>query len=216
MRVLAIDTALAACSVAITDDNELLVRVWEPLQRGHAERLLPMLEEARTAAGIMYNDLDLIAVTVGPGTFTGIRVGLAAARGLALATGAPVLGVSTLQALAWGYEKDGGVVAALDARRGELYWQAFDGEGRALNDPKLSKVETLAAMLPPGSGSLIGNGAELAAAHLPAYSVSAPMLPDAASIGLRCGSLPPPVPGRLPAPLYLREPDATLPVGRTA
>ena len=86
MKILAFDTALNACSVAIADDGQVLAHTHEKRRRGHAETLLPMIEDEMKKAGITYEDLDLLAVTVGPGTFTGLRIGLAAARGISIAS----------------------------------------------------------------------------------------------------------------------------------
>ncbi|MBI1179081.1 MAG: tRNA (adenosine(37)-N6)-threonylcarbamoyltransferase complex dimerization subunit type 1 TsaB, partial [Alphaproteobacteria bacterium] len=136
MRVLAFDTALGAGSVAVVADGSCLARRDEPRPRALAERLLPMIEETLAEAGLGYGDLDLIAVTVGPGTFAGLRIGVAAARGLSLATGVPAAGVTSLEALAFAALPDLGegetVVAAVDGRRGQLYRQAFEKRGGAL------------------------------------------------------------------------------------
>lgn len=213
MRVLAIDTALAACSVAFVDDDRLLAGRHEPLRRGHAERLLPMLEEARRDAGLDYRDLDLIAVTVGPGTFTGVRIGLAAARGLALVHDCPVLGVGTLQALAWGAAEPEPVLVGIDARRGELYWQYFDRDRRPKGPPRLGDAETASAAGAAGDGVLAGSGGVILAGRLPRWRASAAATePDAAIIALHCPVLGLPEAGSRPSPLYLRAPDAKLPV----
>jgi tRNA threonylcarbamoyladenosine biosynthesis protein TsaB len=99
--VLAFDTSAGACSAAVLGgDGTVLARRCEALERGHAERLLPMLRDVLAEAGVEIADLALLAVTIGPGTFTGIRIGLAAARGLALASGLPLVGVTSLEAVA--------------------------------------------------------------------------------------------------------------------
>ena len=92
MRILAFDTALEACSVAICETDRVIAHRHEILSKGHAERLVPMIELALADAEMQFQDLDLIAVTVGPGTFTGIRIGLSAARGIALTTGLRIAG----------------------------------------------------------------------------------------------------------------------------
>ncbi|MCH7931874.1 MAG: tRNA (adenosine(37)-N6)-threonylcarbamoyltransferase complex dimerization subunit type 1 TsaB, partial [Proteobacteria bacterium] len=94
MNVLALDTATAACSVALWSDGTVLAQRFATMARGHAEALMPMVEAVMAEAGLAFADLDLVATTVGPGTFTGLRVGLAAARGLALAGGLPIVGVT--------------------------------------------------------------------------------------------------------------------------
>lgn len=135
--VLALDTAAGACSVSLSQhgagtDAVLEQRV-EPMARGHSEALPPMLDELRRSVGIDWAEIDLIAATVGPGSFTGVRIGLSAARGLALATDRPTVAVGTLEALAGGCEASGSdsakapatVLAVLDSRRGDAYTQAF-------------------------------------------------------------------------------------------
>src|SRR6266853_3397229 len=122
MKVLAFDSSAAACSAAVRDgDGGLLAHRFESLARGHAERLMPMLRAVMAEAGLAFAALDLIAVTTGPGSFTGIRVGLAAARGLALASGLPILGVTAFEALAQAVspvERAGlGLLVAIDSRR---------------------------------------------------------------------------------------------------
>ena len=100
MKILAVDTALGACSVALLRGEEVLAHIFEPMDRGHAERLAPMVDEAMKAAKTDFAALDRLAVTVGPGTFTGQRVGLAFMRGLRLALKRPLTGVTTLEAIA--------------------------------------------------------------------------------------------------------------------
>ena len=122
MLILAFDTSQAACSVAISYKDHLLAKDFKPMRRGHAENLLPMIERVRNQADISYDQLDLIAVTTGPGTFTGVRVGLAAARALSLALDVSLLGVSTLEVLARAaviqvVEACSGIIASIDARR---------------------------------------------------------------------------------------------------
>ena len=131
MIVLSLDTALAACSVAVTRDGDVLAALSEPMHRGHQERLAPMVEEAMRAAGLPFTAIDRIGVTVGPGSFTGLRVGLAFAKGLGLALDRPCVGIGTLEALAASDPGPGLTVAVIDARRGQLYLQAFEsGDNR--------------------------------------------------------------------------------------
>src|SRR5271155_2578938 len=100
MKTLAVDTALGACSVAITSDGATLAHHWVPMPRGHAEALAPMVEQAMAESGLAFADLDRLAVTTGPGTFTGQRVGLAFMRGLRIALKKPLAGITTLDAMA--------------------------------------------------------------------------------------------------------------------
>lgn len=202
MRILAIDTALAACSVAVWRDGETLAREVRPMARGQAEALIPMTQAAMAVASLEFADLDRIAVTVGPGSFTGIRVGLAAARGLALAIGKPVIGVTTLEVLA-AMCPDRPVLAAIDARRGQVYAQRF-APGAETAPAVLSLAD--ASALAVGRGTGVGDGAPLLA--LPEdWRVVVESLPDPAVLAALAALRP--VTERPPAPLYLRAPDAT-------
>ena len=124
MKILAVDTALNACSAALLDDARVLAHRLEPMERGHAERLAPMVEEVMSEARLDFATLDRLAVTAGPGTFTGQRVGLAFMRGLRAALHRPLIGVSTLAAMAAEAKAETGVPRAIalhDARRDEVY-----------------------------------------------------------------------------------------------
>ncbi len=224
MKILALDTATAACSVALWCGRALRARRFEAMRRGHAEALMPMVEAAMAETRLAYSDLDLIATTVGPGTFTGLRVGLAAARGLALAADLPIAGVSTLEALAHGIARDRNadraVAAALDARRGEVYLQTFGADLAPLGPPQALTPAAAAAALPAGPVILAGDGADLVAAALgnsrgDVAIADGPHLPDAACVAELCarrfarpGAA---LPRQPPQPLYLRSPGARLP-----
>lgn len=219
MKVLALDTALAACSAAVWVDGSVRASRHERIGRGHAEALVPMVEAVRIESGLAYADLDRLAVTVGPGTFTGLRVGLATARGLALASGRPLVGVTTLEAIAAGVpareRRDRAVLAVLDARRGEVYAQAFSPDLTPLAPPRLMTVAA-AAGLTPAPLVLVGTGAELVGDRIrgegrEARRADAADLPDAAVIAALAARAPAPAPGAMPAPLYLRAPDARPP-----
>lgn len=211
MRLLAIDTAFEDCSVAVVTDERTVVRS-ETLGRGHAERLMPMIEAAMLEAGQGFSDLDRIAVTIGPGSFTGVRVGIAAARGLALAVGCAAVGIGTLAALADEAEQVAGplpVLALIDARRGEVYAQAFKA-GLAPIAPPIATTPAEAALSVQPGMVLAGSGADLVAALLPS-GITAPVVhrkssPDILAVA-RLGAREP-APDRPPAPLYLRPPDA--------
>lgn len=211
MKVLAIDTALAACGIAIVLDGRTLASERRVMGRGQAEVLLPLVREAMQSAALAFADLDLIAVTVGPGSFTGIRTGIAAARGLALAAGKPVIGVTTLDVLAaaTGAQPEP-VVALIDAHRGEVY-AGFAGAA-----PFASPVADVLAQLPPGPLALVGSGAALVAALAPGRCRVLDLAPDPDPVVLArlaaerfadrdAAPLAPAV------PLYLRAPDAKLP-----
>src|ERR1700731_3574084 len=141
MRVLAIDTALEACSAAVLDTNSgIAASETLAMTRGHAEAVTPLIARVMSAAAIEFVDLDRIAVTTGPGSFTGLRVGISAARGIALAAGKPAVGLSTLAGFAAPHIAADGtspVVAAVDARHGHVYLQVFDPGGRSLLGPRL-------------------------------------------------------------------------------
>lgn len=221
MNTLAFDTCFAGCSVAATwDGSDGPSQIWrfERLVRGHAERLTPMIGEVMGEAPFGFDQLDLIVVTTGPGTFTGQRVGIAAARALALATGAPVGTLSSLAVMAYTAaaeipdEVAGRTLAvAMDARRGEIYFQAFTGADLApLGPPELTTPEAAARVLGGQAASLaVGSGASLVAeqakslgvpvsARLPALEPDVRFIPPGAVVASH----------ELPRPLYLRPPDA--------
>lgn len=214
MKILALDTALAACSVALVDTAGGARPMAESvaMPRGHAEALMPMVARLVEAAHLPFTDIDRFAVTVGPGTFTGIRVGVAAGRGLALATGRPLVGVTTLEAYAAELAGEAGnapIAIALDARRGEVYFQSFDAAGRPLSQAAALAPEAAALRL--GADTLVaGSGARLVAA---ACSARVRLLgrdlgpgPDPVVIARLAAARP--LPERPPAPLYLRPADA--------
>ena len=134
MATLVIDTCLAACQVALFDGARLVFGFSEPMERGHQERLAPMAAEVMAGAKASFAEVGKIVVTIGPGSFTGLRVGLAFAKGLQLATGAPLAGVGTLAALAASAGPGGLTAGVIDARRGMVYLQGF-GNGRPLCEP---------------------------------------------------------------------------------
>lgn len=186
MLILAIDTALDACSVAVLDTGDNVathadsvgspaqaVRASEslPMVRGHAEAVMPMVERVMAQAGITFPALDRIAVTVGPGSFTGLRVGIAAARGIGLAAGKPVAGVTTLAALAAPLAAQGRahpIIAAIDARHGQVYFQVLGGNGTTLIRPRVGPHEEAIRASRFGTPQLVGSGAALLAAAWPA------------------------------------------------
>jgi tRNA threonylcarbamoyladenosine biosynthesis protein TsaB len=209
MKVLALDTCLGACSVAVCDDDRVLARISEVMARGHQERLAPMAQEAMAEAGLGFDALDRIGVTVGPGSFTGLRVGLAFAKGLALALDRPSIGLSVLETLASQSGRGGFVAACLDAHRGQVYLQAFV-DGRAAMAPDVLPVETATARLielyAGGPAALIGSGAPLVRSALPEAAAEPDALPDPVVIAALARKARPPF--APPRPLYLRAPDA--------
>lgn len=204
MIVLALDTCLGACSAAVVEDGRVLASASEPMTRGHQERLALMAREVMTAAGLPFSALDRIGVTVGPGSFTGLRVGLAFAKGLALALGRPCIGVGSLEALAASLDTDGGVAAAIDSGRGQIYLQTFRHR-RPLAAPSVMPLdEALATLGEMGDAVLTGPGAGLLAEASGGLRVEAIAVADPAAIA-RLAAAAPLAP---PKPLYLRPPDA--------
>lgn len=199
MRILAIDTALAACQVALTDGGAVCARISEPMQRGHAERLAPMVQEAALSAGFAFPALDRIVVTTGPGSFTGVRVGLAFARGLALALGKPCVGVSTLMAIAL-EDGEGGLRAAAIPAPGGLFAAVYEA-GRIVRAPALVGDDEV-----PGLQSL---GATWRGPGAGAFDGVATVVPDIVALAHLGARLDPAA--FPPTPAYLRPPDAKLP-----
>jgi tRNA threonylcarbamoyladenosine biosynthesis protein TsaB len=212
MRVLGLDTALGACSAAVTHDGEVLAAIREPMLRGHQERLAPLVQEVMAQAGLPFAALDRIAVTVGPGSFTGLRVGLAFAKGLGLALGKPCVGIGSLEALAASEPGPGLCAAVIDAKRDQVYLQLFDG-GAALMAPDSLPVEIAAARLAElwrgGPVRLVGPGAAALAGVAPEIQVIERAAPHPRAI-CALAAVREPTPAR---PLYLRAPDAKLPGG---
>jgi tRNA threonylcarbamoyladenosine biosynthesis protein TsaB len=211
--VLALDTALGACSAAVVRGDDVLATLSEPMIRGHQERLAPLVQETMAQAGIAFADLDRIGVTVGPGSFTGLRVGLAFAKGLGLALDRPCIGVGTLEALAASGPGPGLTVAAIDAKRGQIYLQLFQ-DGVAVMAPDVLPREIAAARLAEvwtgGPVRLVGPGAALLAGVLPGADLNERAAPDPLAWARLTATKPADVPAR---PLYLRAPDAKLPGG---
>ncbi|MBO9560480.1 MAG: tRNA (adenosine(37)-N6)-threonylcarbamoyltransferase complex dimerization subunit type 1 TsaB [Caulobacter sp.] len=210
--ILAIDTCLAASSVAILDGDTIRAARSEPMTRGHQERVAVIARDVAGEAGVKFTDLACIAVTVGPGSFTGLRVGLSFAKGLATALSVPCVGVNTLEALAASADAPGFVAGVLDAKMGQVYLQVFDG-GKALMAPDALEVEVaiarLAELYSGGSATLIGSGAPLVAEVLPDATVLTPAFADPVAIARLAAAKP--VPTHSPRPLYLRAPYAVAP-----
>lgn len=221
MTILALDSALSSCSAAVIKDGEILSEIFEIGKRGQAERLIPMCQEACAQAGLSFDDLGAIAVTRGPGTFTGVRIGLAAAKGLALALDIPLVGITTLEVVARNAAEDGcsgRIAIAHDARRSEVYLQIFDlkdGHVTPISEPVAMPLGAVEKCLDDGVLSLVGTGAELVKSFLSQDAMErlkfSDMMtePNAGTVGRMAFE-------RLGAgddiaevvPLYLRAPDA--------
>ena len=216
MRVLAIDTALAACAAAVLDTEHGGIVASEslPMTRGHAEALLPLVKRVMDEAGMGFAAIDRVAVTTGPGSFTGLRVGLAAARGIALAAGKPAVGLSTLSVFAAPHlatDDSFPVIAAIDARHGNVYLQVFSPGGRQFGAPRLASLRDAAAVAAEAPACIVGSAAQAVADALTEGDavpviVDARAAPDIAWLA-RMGAVVPE--GQSPpTPQYLRAADA--------
>lgn len=209
MIVLAIDTALNACQAAVIDGGRTLAVLSEPMERGHQERLAPMVAQVMAAAGLGFDALERVGVTTGPGSFTGLRVGLAFAKALALALDIPCVGIGGLRALAASAPPfDGSTAAVIDAKRGQVYLQLFGPAGGA-SEPEARAIEDAVARLSNIQGlRLVGSGAAVLSDKLDAEVV--PLIaPDPVVIGRLAAASP--ATAAPPSPVYLRAPDARLP-----
>lgn len=224
MIVLGLDTCMQSCSTAVFRTNGEageLFRFSEALERGHAEALVPMVERVVAAAQIRYDEIDRIAVTTGPGSFTGVRVGVAVARGLALATGAKLVGIPSLEVIARQAREtldtgDAALAVATDARRGQVYFACYDKDGAVLCEPAALDAAEAAARLPAkGRPLLVGSGGEMVADAASARSIEivpGTWLPDAAMLARMAVEREPAA--RPVEPLYLRPPDAKPQAGK--
>lgn len=216
MRILAIDAALPAVSACVLDsdaDEPLSVESLA-MERGHAEALTPLIGRVMARVDGGFSSIGRVAVTVGPGSFTGIRIGLAAAQAIAIACDAPIVGVSTLAALAAPLilePFDGVIAAAIDARHGHVYVAAYGPDGRALLAARRASAHEAARALGVGPLKLVGSGARLVvedarANGFKAEIASEPAAPDIAYVA-RLGLVANPETAPA-APLYLKAPDA--------
>ena len=206
MLVLAFDTATPAVTVAVSDATNVLAE-WSTVDaRHHGELLAPAIERVMVAAGAQPGDLDAIAVGVGPGPYTSLRVGLVTARTLAAVLGIPVHGVCTLDAIALdAIALDPELLGlpflvATDARRREVYWARYEA-GERVDGPGVAKPADLR-----WTGNVVGYGATLYPEHLRASRGPEHARASAVAAYVEAGR-----PTLEPVPLYLRKPDATLP-----
>jgi len=216
MRVLAIDTALEVCAAAVLDTElgEIVARESLPMVRGHAEALIPLIARVMNEAGLDFTQLDRLAVTNGPGSFTGLRVGLAAARGIALAADRPAFGLTTLASFAAPHIADDDTVpvaVAIDARHEHVYLQVFGPGGRTLVAPRIASVRDAARVAATGPGRIVGSAARMVAAAWPAGEAPPRLVEESSAPDIvwvaRLGAAATGNPGS-PKPLYLRAPDA--------
>ena len=216
MNVLAFDCSTQACSAAVLAGDKVLAHRFAPMARGQAEAMMPMIVEVLAEAGLSWAEIALVGVTVGPGTFTGLRIGLAAARGMALAGNLPVAGVTTCEAVAHATspeERQGrSLLVAIDGKRADLFIQPFAADLTPLAAPAALMPEEAAGLV-AGPLLLAGDGAGRLAEALPGAVLlsAASGFPDARVVARLAarrwaeGTALPPV------PLYLRPPDVTLP-----
>ena len=216
---LAIDTTLGACSAALTKGTKLLSFQRELRARGHVERLLPMIDEVCLVSNINVSDLDQIAVTVGPGTFAGVRIGLAAAKGMGLALDIPLIAITTLEVIAYQYACDhkdfsGKMAVAIDARRGEIYLQCFkvnNGACIAIGEPSAVPIALLSSVFKDDVILIIGSACEVLK-DLNINFMHGYECPDAVYVAkMSIGLLERAAIGDDTSPLYLRAPDAVKP-----
>ena len=211
MNVLAFDTCFAACSVAVQRGDVITSR-WEAMAQGHAERLIPMIAETMVEAGLSFEDLDRIGVTTGPGSFSGTRIGVAAARAFALSHHLPLVALPPLALMArQAGELVGGerpILVVVDVRRGEVYAQLFEAGGlNAVSGPQLLSAAAGAEIARTHRAMVVGSGAESIAALAPECPAAHPdLLPDA-RYAVTLVSLSAATTASV-APLYLRPPDA--------
>lgn len=211
MRILAFDCAGAQCAASILAGEEIIAADRIQSERGHAQLLMPLLIDLIGRAGMGFRDFDRFAVTTGPGSFTGIRVALAAAHGLALGTGKPIIGATVFETLAAAVTADGPsaprLLIAVESRRAECFFQLFDGAGLGPGDPIMLPPDRVPDWVGPGPLAVAGD----------AVGRVLPFLDQAVGLDSRFQRVDPAVlaklaawriPARPPAPFYLRPPDA--------
>ena len=222
MNILSLDTCFDACSVAAGRGLRTLTPAisfaFEPMQKGHAEHLLPMVQAVMAEANLEFNALDRIAVTYGPGTFTGTRICVSAARAFALATGAEIVAISSLRLMAMSSFIPAAptchVAIATDARRDEVYFEVFDRHSlQSVGGPRCAAIADAARMLGSSPIVIAGSGAEALAEAARGLGVEATailpgLLPDAFDVLFMAAELPT---SATVSPLYLRPPDAKPP-----
>lgn len=221
MIILALDSAANACSAALLRDGGVVACRLVATERGHSECLAPLIRDVMTEAGISFSRVDVVAVTVGPGAFTGLRIGLATARGLALAAGVPCLGVTTLEAMAHAIpleqRRGRSVLVVLDAKRSDVYGQAFTWNLEPLGPPTALLPHEVAGLVPAGPVVVAGDAAETVVISLENAGHAVTVLeeirfPDAAVVAaLVHARVSAGESMAAPAPLYLRPPDARIP-----
>ncbi|NQV54955.1 MAG: tRNA (adenosine(37)-N6)-threonylcarbamoyltransferase complex dimerization subunit type 1 TsaB, partial [Rhodospirillales bacterium] len=189
MQILGFDTATSTCSAAIWRDGKICAHRFEVMERGQAEALVPMIEEVMGIGGVEYSELDAIAVTIGPGAFTGLRIGLATARALSLAASRPLIGITTFEAVYGGLGEEcrrtGNLVIAMETKRADVYAQAFGEGGQNPSDPAaMDPIELISLIDSARPVQIAGDAREkareaLAGVGAEAIILSGPHQPDA-------------------------------------
>jgi len=205
MPLLALDTSAAQCAAALLSDDGTLTEIVEPMAKGQAERLLPLAQDILDSAATGWDDLDALAVGIGPGNFTGIRIAVSAVRGLALGLDIPAIGVSGFAAHAHVHGTP--CLIALDARRDRAYVQGYGLD--TLADPTLMTLDGLTALDLPSGVAVLSDIPDLAA-RWPGARI-APVGPAPIAAIAQVARAKGASPGPPPAPLYLRPADAALP-----
>lgn len=213
-KLLAVETATGACSVAVSAGGVIVARLYQEMRRGQSEHLIGMIDTAMTKSGVSFPELDGIVVTRGPGAFTGLRIGLATARAIGLASGKPVFGMTTTEVIAAGVQRGEDnppfVLAAVDGRRAEPYVQMFGPDGIPCSDIIAATADSMAEVLTDAPFILAGDGcdkAEPMLARAPLQRIDA--MPDAAEMALLAHQRLVSGVELSPAePLYIRPPDA--------
>lgn len=197
MITLAIDTANENIAIALLNDTEVLADINQAMPRGQGEALIPMIRDILTKANLSPADIHQVTVTLGPGSFTGVRIAMATARGMALALNIPIFGTTTLEAAA--FQTTGKVLSVLDTKRGDFYTQLFQ-DGEPLEEPTIRSIEQIKMLT---DVSLVGSSA-LAVAEQTGFPVQNPPLSPAVAVALSALTQK-----REANPYYLRDADVS-------
>jgi tRNA threonylcarbamoyl adenosine modification protein YeaZ len=214
MKLLAIDTAANLCAACVFDaaSGSEVARAVRDIGKGHAEILMDVIQQALDDANVAFADIGAVAVSVGPGSFTGVRVGVSVARGLALALKIPATGVSTLEALAFearALTGDKPVLTVIDGGRDGIYAAIYDGFGKIVYAPVVAQIDKIVELAVDGVTVLAGSAARRVAEAVPQQSFAfGPELPTADIAAYAKVALAKGFAGDKPHPLYLRAPDA--------
>jgi tRNA threonylcarbamoyl adenosine modification protein YeaZ len=216
LRILAIDTALGLCSACVFDtvSDAAISSESVPMDRGHAEALMPLIERVINRVEGGFATLDRVAASIGPGSFTGLRVGLAAGRAIGMATDIPVVGVNTLSAFAaplLGQSSDKWIASVIDARHSHVYLQLMGSDGKLALPPQIISIDDAIVAIGSKPFRIVGSAATLLGTALSEAGQSPEVAPDRAGADIdwiaRLGAIDNPE-FAPPSPLYLRPPDA--------